>query len=86
MAEGKSTGKTEPPVTSFANAPRAPAENTEAVQDQTNAIEYKGRMIAKENGQFVFGNMAFSSLEKAQRYIDQLGVNPNAKLDGVTRK
>jgi len=48
-------------------------------------LEYSGHEIAVQGGKFFFAKMGFDTLEKAQRYVDQLGVNPNAKLGGVTR-
>lgn len=43
-------------------------------------IEYKGKDVqAIENG-YRFAGMEFPSLEAAQRYIDQLGVNPFVEL------
>ena len=85
VAEG-TNGGAESAKPSFADAPAVDPETSENAQTREGAIEYKGRTISKEEGQFVFSNMAFGSLEQAQGYIDRLGVNPNAKLDGVTRK
>jgi hypothetical protein len=44
-----------------------------------NETRYAGRIIKEEDGQFMFARMSFNSRAAAHRYIDQLGVNPNAK-------
>jgi hypothetical protein len=44
-----------------------------------NETRYAGRIIKDEDGRFIFARMSFNSLAAAHRYIDQLGVNPNAK-------
>lgn len=36
-------------------------------------------MIREEDGKFTYGRMEFSSREAAERYVKQLGVNPNYK-------
>ena len=48
-------------------------------------LEYSGRKIQVKNGKFLTATRAFSSLEAVQKYLDQLGVNPNATLGGVRR-
>ncbi len=73
------------PSASYAAPPSETHETAKLAPPRAEALEYKGRVIQPENGQFVFGKMQFQSLEAAQRYIDQLGVNPKADLGGVTR-
>lgn len=38
------------------------------------------RQVTRQGGKFHVGNRAFKTLEQAERYASQLGVNPNAKL------
>lgn len=54
-------------------------------QTMTEETIYLGETITFEDGEFRFAKMSFTSLEKAQSHIDQLGVNMPAKLSGVTR-
>ncbi|UWR13405.1 hypothetical protein [Sulfitobacter mediterraneus] len=44
------------------------------------AIKYKGKEIVFSEGRYSFAKMSFSSLERAESYIDQLAVNPKAKV------
>lgn len=44
------------------------------------AINYKGKEIVFSAGRYTFAKMSFSSLERAEAYIDQLAVNPKAKV------
>jgi len=67
------------------DAPSAPAPDRVALGLEDGALEYAGKTIQVENGQFLFAKMAFASFDGAQKYIDQLGVNPNARLGGVKR-
>jgi len=47
---------------------------------------YRDKTITIADGSFHFAKMSFTSLEKAQQYIDRLGINPAVKLSGETRK
>ncbi|WP_120631524.1 hypothetical protein [Ruegeria sp. EL01] len=72
-------GSTQSSHTSERSPQKPPAAKDQAVpQPSDEAFEYKGKRIALENGQFIFGRSSFRTIEAAQRYIDQLGVNPNA--------
>jgi hypothetical protein len=79
--ELKASSRTD--MTDVSTASFRSINSSDARTDKT--IEYKEKTIRLENGSYVFAETAFSSLEAAQRYIDQLGVNPNARLTGATR-
>ena len=76
---------------SFANqlSTTSPTEGepkgSKMVQPPAEGIVYQGRTIAVVDGSFHFAKMSFATLEKAQSYIDRLGVNPAAQLSGETR-
>lgn len=73
-------------ASSFSNAKQVKEGPELETAIEMSVLEYKGRTIAKEGDQYIFAKMAFSSFEMAKQYIDRLGVNPRAKLDGHTRK
>jgi hypothetical protein len=43
-------------------------------------VTVAGRELVLVDGTYRYGSMGFSSLEKAEAYLNQLGVNPNVKL------
>jgi len=56
----------------------AEQDPTPSVDDVSVSKETKpGPRIEEENGKFVYGRMEFSSREAAEKYVSQLGVNPN---------
>ncbi len=79
------------PRSSFADqtpAASPPEHEPEAInleQPKMEKTTYRGKTITVEDGKFHIAKMSFTSLEKAQTYIDQLGVNEGVQLSGVTR-
>lgn len=56
----------------------AEQDPTPSVDDASVSKEtMPGSRIEEENGKFVYGRMKFSSREAAEKYVSQLGVNPN---------
>ena len=66
-------------------APPVPNLDRVALGLEDGELSYGGRKIQVKGGKFLTATMAFSSLEAVQKYVDQLGVNPNARIGGARR-
>lgn len=71
--------------TSTASAPEREPKALNLEQPMVRSTVYRDKTITIADGRFHFANMSFTSLKKAQSYIDQLGVNPAVRLSGETR-
>lgn len=66
-------------------APEEPSLELVAQGLKDGVLSYAGRKIEVKGGKFMTSTMSFSSFKAARNYLDQLGVNPNAKLGGAKR-
>jgi hypothetical protein len=48
-------------------------------------VSHQGKTIKVEDGKYLYNDIPFDSLEKAQEYIDQFILDAPGKLPGVTR-
>ncbi|MCK0138925.1 hypothetical protein [Aliiroseovarius sp. F47248L] len=67
--------KNEVPIASIVEP--NPGQEAEIEVGETKSSIEPAHTITEENGKFFYGRMAFSSREAAEKYVRQLGVNPN---------
>ena len=79
--------KSEPPkrIVSESRVRSEQSQERVALGLADGVLEYSDKTIQVVDGKFLTSRMVFGSLASAQKYIDQLGVNPNVRLGGAKR-